>query len=391
MWKAAPLPLTDLRLRTEAAEEATRSTFLRTRDGAATIQRRTTAVDALVREIWSSLTAALPAGTDLPIALFALGGYGRRELFPSSDIDVLFLCATESTERDAHELIRTATQAIWDIGLRASPATRTLKECERLDGETNLEFALSLLDRRFLAGDPTLAARFEGELLINALLREAAGIEAHLAEAARGRHAKYGDTIFHLEPNIKECPGGLRDFHLIHWLQLLRSLAANRAWPSPPATQGMQGDGSTLAFTAPEPTDLESAFDFLAAARCFLHIRNGRDDNTLDWVAQDEAAAQSIGLESLGSVDPAYWMRTYYRHARTISRRAALLLDEAPSTGRKPLLRALRRKRNLIPGTPFWVEDNRITLEHGVSTDAEALLRVFAHIAQFGSLFREDT
>lgn len=143
--------------------------------------------------------------------------------------------------------------------------------------------------------------------------------------------------------------------------------------------------------------DLEAALDFLAAARCFLHFRNGRDENTLDWAAQDEAAAQSIGLETLGSADPAYWMRTYYRHARAVSRRAGLLLDQAPAPVRRPLLKALRRKRSVIAGTRFFVEDNRISLGNessggslgGTQIDADALLRVFAHIARHGSRFTE--
>ena len=384
MWKPAALPLADLRARIAAGAAASRASFARTGDGRAAIRRRSAEVQALLGELW----AGLLEGRDAPVAVFALGGFGRQELFPYSDVDVLFLCANEGAERDGHELIRTATQAMWDTGLRASPATRTLKECERLDGP--LEFAISLLDRRFLAGDASLAARFESDLLAGPLLREAPGLEAQLAEAARARHAKFGDTIFHLEPNLKECPGGLRDYHLIHWLQALRLLGTQRTGAAPAPTGSAQ-------------SDLGAAFDFLAGARCFLHFRNGRDENTLDWAAQDEAAAESIGLETLGSADPAYWMRTYYRHARTVARRAGLLLDAAPSTGRvplvKPLVRALRRKRSQIAGTGFWVEDNRISLdtsldiasEGGPLTDADSLLRVFAHVAQYGSRFDEQT
>ncbi len=382
------LPLAALRERTEGGLEASRAAFLRTGDGVGTIRRRSNEVEALLRDIWTGLLA----GREAPAAVFALGGFGRQELFPSSDVDVLFLCANENAERDAHELIRSTTQSMWDIGLRASPATRTLKECERLDGETNLEFAISLLDRRFLMGDAGLHARFENELLPAALLHETSSLEAHLAEAARVRHARYGDTIFHLEPNLKEYPGGLRDYHLIHWLGLLRTLAAQRAWPaSEPAhiasAGGAPGESTPVGAAA---NDLYAAFDFLAAARCFLHFRNGRDENVLDWGAQDEAAAESIGLETLGSADPAYWMRTYYRHARTIHRRADLLMDAAPPTSRKPLLHRLRRKRRGIAGTGFVVEHNRISLDEGSLTDADALLRVFAHVAQYGSRFTEE-
>lgn len=380
MFKAFPIPLAELRQRVADSAEAGRLLFAQNGDGRAILRRRSAEVEALLREIWT----AVLNGQEAAVSILALGGFGRQELFPASDVDILFLCANENAERDAHEVIRAATQALWDTGLRASPATRTVKECERLDSENNLEFAISLLDRRWIAGDQSLGNRFASDLLTTTILRESQTIEANLAEAARGRHAKFGDTIFHLEPNLKECPGGLRDFHLIHWLNLLRTLAASRTWPAVPATT------VTAASVSSVQSELESAFDFLAAARCFLHYRNGRDDNTLDWGAQDEAAARSIGLETLGSADPAYWMRTYYRHARTVSRRACLLLDAAPPTGRKPLLKALRRRRTIIPGTNFWVEDNRITLD-GPLTDTDALLKVFAHLAQYGSRFTEET
>ena len=122
-----------------------RQTFERTGDGSATIRRRAAIVDNLVRQIWA---ARLGSPDRLNIALVATGGFGRRELFPYSDVDVLYLCANDSVEHDHHDTIRSATQAMWDVGLRASPATRTLKECDRVDPD-NLEFTVSLLDRRF--------------------------------------------------------------------------------------------------------------------------------------------------------------------------------------------------------------------------------------------------
>ena len=139
---------------------------------------------------------------------------------------MLYLCANDSVERDVHQTLRAVTQAMWDTGLRASPATRTLKECDKVD-PANLEFTISLLDRRFLAGDTALYSRLENDLLPALALRDWDVIVQNLAEIARARHAKYGNTIFHLEPNIKECPGGLRDYHLAQWLALL-SLSAEK-------------------------------------------------------------------------------------------------------------------------------------------------------------------
>ncbi len=305
---ADPLSLERLRSRYQDDFTQLRQNFERTGDGSAAIRRRSQIVGALLCELWGRL---VPGSAQADIALVATGGFGRRELFPCSDVDVLFLCANEKIEPAFGDSIRSCIQAMWDIGLRASPATRTLKECERVHPD-NLEFTVSLLDRRFLAGSRALYTRFETELLPFVILREWDTIVQNLAEMARARHAKYGNTIFHVEPNVKECPGGLRDYHLAQWLTLLDSVREEKAWPRP-AADDFYG-------THDEP---ESAYDLLSAVRCFLHYRAGRDDNTLDWHAQDEAAARSIGLETRGTSDPASGCARYRQEPHRLSPRLA--------------------------------------------------------------------
>jgi len=347
-----------------------RLTFERSGDGSASIRRRSTLVDKVVRQLWNELAEnqADPAS----IAIVATGGFGRKELFPYSDVDILFLCASDSVERDLHDVIRTCTQAMWDIGLRASPTTRTWKECDHVDPD-NLEFLVSLLDRRYLCGDYNLYKRLENDMLPALVLREWNTVVQNLAEMARARYTKYGNTIFHLEPNIKECPGGLRDYHLAQWLSLLFALQEQKAWPK----------ASSNNFFAVH-NDLESAFDFLAATRCFLHYRCGRDDNSLDWHAQDEAAELSIGLDTSGSADPAYWMRTYYRHARTIYRRTSLLMDDVPPP-RRSFYKQFRRRRTPVAGTDFFLEQGRLDLDESATvSDADSVLRIFGLIAVHG-------
>jgi [protein-PII] uridylyltransferase len=355
----------ELREKYQQDSLAMRETFERTSDGVAAIHRRTTLVDAIVRRLWTDL-----AGEPGRIGVVATGGFGRKELFPSSDIDVLYLCADEEVEREARDSIRACSQAMWDIGLRASPATRTLRECDRFDPE-NIEFTLSLLDRRFLTGDFPLYKRLQDDLIPDLVQREWNPLAQRLAEIARSRHMKFGNTIFHLEPNIKDCPGGLRDHHFAQWFALLFTLRETKEWPK------------KAPFSSPHG-DAESAFEFLSSVRCFLHFRCGRDDNTLDWHAQDEAAALSVGLETRGSADPAYWMRTYYRHARTIYRRAVLLMDDLPPA-RASFYRHFRRRRTPVAGTDFYVENGRVDLaENAEVNDADAILRLFALVATHG-------
>jgi len=364
-------PLTLGRLRSRYQDDSTqlRQSFDRNGDGSAVIRRRSQIVGTLLRQLWESVSPIVPQND---IALVATGGFGRRELFPCSDVDVLFLCANDKVEPSYRDQIRACTQAMWDIGLRASPVTRTLKETEKVHPD-NLEFTVSLLDRRYLTGSRDLYAKFENEILPSVILREWDTVIQNLAEMARARHAKYGNTIFHVEPNVKECPGGLRDYHLAQWLTLLNSIQAQKAWPRSAAAD--------FYGTHDEP---ESAYDFLSAVRCFLHYRSERDDNTLDWHAQDEAAARSIGLETRGTSDPAYWMRTWYRQARTVYRRASLLIDAVPPP-RRSFYKQFRRKRTPVAGTDFFLEGGRLDLAEGATVnDADSILQIFGIMAKHG-------
>ena len=345
-----------------------RQTYERTGDGTAAIRRRSAVVDRILIEMWRRAFAGQTAPN---VSLLALGGYGRKDLFPYSDIDVLFAYADDKAEDQSREAVRAIIQGMWDIGLRASPASRTVKEAGRFDPD-NLEFTLATLDRRFLAGQFPLYQQLHQTVLPGLVLSEWNTITQKLSEVARARHAKFGNTIFHLEPNLKDCPGGLRDYSLAVWFALLFHLKDTKEWPRQRGGVFQSARG-----------DAEAAFDFLAAARCFLHFRHGRDDNTLDWQSQDEAAASSIGLETRGTADPAYWMRTYYRHARVIYRRAALLMEHLPAP--VSFYRQFRRRRTPIAGTDFILDQGRIDILPGAQfSDTNAILRIFSLMATHG-------
>jgi [protein-PII] uridylyltransferase len=365
---AVVLAVDDLREQYTREMALVRQTCDRTGDGTAAIRRRSAVVDRILIEMWRRAFADLPAQN---VALLAMGGYGRKDLFPCSDIDVLFAFADEKTEEHSREAVRAIIQGMWDIGLRASPSSRTVKEAGRFDPD-NLEFTLATLDRRFLAGQFPLYQQLHQVTFPGLVLSEWSTITQKLGEIARARHAKFGNTIFHLEPNLKDCPGGLRDYHLAVWFAVLFHLKETKEWPRQRGGVFQSARG-----------DAEAAFDFLAAARCFLHFRHGRDDNTLDWQSQDEAAARSIGLETRGTADPSYWMRTYYRHARVIYRRAALLMEHLPAP--VSFYRQFRRRRTPIAGTDFLLDQGRIDILPGAQfNDTAAILRIFSLMATHG-------
>ncbi len=367
------LAVDDLREQYTREMALVRQTCERTGEGTAAIRRRSAVVDRIIVEMWRR------ASTDLiqqNAAVLAIGGYGRKDLFPYSDIDILFIFSDDRAEARCREAVRAVIQGMWDVGLRASPTSRTLKEASRFDPD-NIEFTLATLDRRFLAGHFPLYQQLHQSVLPGLVLSEWNPITQKLSELARVRHAKYGNTIFHLEPNLKECPGGLRDFHLAVWFALLFQLKETREWPRQRGSVFQSARG-----------DAEAAFDFLASARSFLHFRHGRDDNVLDWQSQDEAASQSIGLETRGTADPSYWMRTYFRHARVIYRRAALLMEHLPAP--VSFYRQFRRRRTPIPGTDFLLDQGRIDIQPaGEFTDTAAILRIFSLMATHGYMLSQ--
>ncbi len=299
------------------------SAFAGGASGTQTLRRRSDAVDALVLYLWQIAVereSVLAKG----VTLVAVGGYGRRELFPYSDVDLLFLLdsklSDKAIEKTFKDPIRRMSQSLWDCGLRVSPVTRKLIECERFDPE-NTEFALALLDQRVLCGDEDLYTRFSKQSLPKLFEREHNAILQRLSEITLARHAKYGGTLFHLEPNVKDCPGGLRDVHVCGWVARL-----------------LNGSKATEPSAVLEQAEFHDATAFLQLVRCFLHFRHERDDNTLDWQAQDAAAAAAIGLARRGNTSPeaAYWMRLYFRNARVIERKTIQTLDEIPTPVSRP-------------------------------------------------------
>ena len=363
----------DLRGEYQRRKLEIRGAFETGASGTSTISDRASALDTLVTGLWQAELEGEPKlakGT----ALIAVGGYGRSELYPYSDVDLMFLSDSRVPENDIKGAVRRVNQELWDSGLRVAPAMRRLAECEKFD-ESNAEFTISLLDHRLLTGDGALYEKLCQQTLPKLIQKERQRLLLRIAELTRDRHAKYGGTLFHLEPNIKECPGGLRDVHVCGWMDKLT-----------PGTEGVHGDREHF----------QGAVEFLRLLRCFLHYRHDRDDNTLDWQAQDAASAARIGLAVMPEngdgpqPDAAYWMRLYFRHARTVERMVSQRLDEAPEPKRSGLL-GLRRSRKLEhTDEGFRIDRGRILLEplnpanEDPAHDPNIVLKIFATMSRLG-------
>ncbi len=306
------------------------------------------------------------------LCLLALGGYGRRMLFPYSDLDILFLMGNDRAEQQSRPLISEFSRTLWDIGFRVSSAGRTLEECKRIE-EDNAEFHLALLDRRFLTGDAALYERLDTKVLPASEKQARPFLLAQIHRLTRERLTRYGNTIFHLEPNVKESPGGMRDYQATIWLR-----------------QIVEEKKGIRNITAAEEELSAAAVDFLSVIRCFLHYSNGRNDNTLTYELQAAAAERALGVGDGVGRTPAEWMRQYFRHARTLNRQLLRYLEQraaVPLTLRQRLFHAARATK-LEPddGKFFTVRDGLLeVLDQPMLSDRAITYSLFAEAARTGT------
>ena len=347
------------KLHSEPAWEAIQRKFSETGEAAPVLRGLTGLIDELVlRAYQASLGPAFPA----PLALLAVGGYGRRELFPYSDVDILILIERESQTAGLKDALSEFVRLLWDAGLRLSHSVRTIAECAELH-EQNIELNISLLDRRMLGGSSDLNTKLEAKLT-PFFERHSRTLAQHLARLARVRHRKFQDTFYHLEPDIKETPGGLRDLHLVGWLsQLRKSDAAGSGLLAAPAR-------------------------FLGSLRCFLHYRDGRDQNLLSFEAQEELAKRAVSpIHS-----PAEFMREYFRNSRVIDSEARRTLDSTEKS-ESNLIHQFRDWRSRLSNGDFTVSQERVFLRTPaqLQKDPGLALRLFEFVARHGIPLAAET
>jgi [protein-PII] uridylyltransferase len=348
-------------------------------EGRLVLRDRSDLVDAVVLRLYREFLSPEPQ-EPRRLCLLALGGYGRRELFPYSDIDLLFLSEDGNVRPTQREAIAALLRMLWDLRMRVGQSTHSLAECGRLHRD-NLEFNVALLDLRYLAGDRSLYARLHDEVIPHLVARDRQDLVRNLAELTAQRHVKYGNTIFHLEPDLKEAPGGLRDFHVCRWLTRIEELERTARWTPP----------EDLWPTRDRPA-AQRAFEFLADARCLLHYLQERDDNQLSYEAQAQAAARGVGMSPGEELPPADWMRNYFRQARVIDRLIAQRVDET-APARSALYALYQDWRSRVSNADFSVVRGHIFARQpsAFEEDRLLLLRLFEMVARHGLPLSRET
>lgn len=361
----------ELRELYEAESSRLERDFLATKDGLSDLRQRSALFDSIARRLWQQFVFA--EGLDSSGFVFAaLGDLGREILFPYSAVDLIFLAATREVADKFGDAVKRISQGISELGVKSNATSAVITELSEFDAG-NAEQILSLLDCRLLEGDSAFSADLHDRQLPDLIFRESHTLVERLADVIRNRHRKFANTVFHLEPNVNDGPGGYQDYIAAGWLAKVPSMEARLEWPDP-----------GHLFSSTTQAAMDAALSFLTSTRSFLHFRYKRDHNVLSWDAAADAAAQKIGIGEVEIRDAADWMRIYYGHARVVDHVSGQLLEELPAA-QSLFYRQLETWRTGFSDDDFVVVDGLLSFRKPENlSNPELLFRTFLLIAQRG-------
>ncbi|MDF0595507.1 [protein-PII] uridylyltransferase [Psychromarinibacter halotolerans] len=314
------------------------------------------------------------------IAVLAVGGYGRAEMAPYSDVDLLFLTPYKITPW-AESVIESMLYIFWDLHLKVGHASRTVKDCLRL-AKDDYTIRTALLEHRFIDGFPPLETELKRRLC-NDLFKGTAAefIEAKLDERAK-RHRKQGGQRYMVEPNVKEGKGGLRDLQSLFWIDKY--------------VHGVESAADLVelgVFRQAEYDAFLAAEDFLMAVRCHLHLITNRAMDQLTFDMQVEVADAMGYVDAAGRPAVEIFMQDYFRHATEVGEVTRIFLTalEERHVKREPKLVGLfKRRRKVRDG--YKIVNNRLAVadEAAFLSDKLNLLRIFEEGLRTGLLIHPD-
>src|SRR5881296_3405129 len=274
--------------------------------------RRAELVDVLLQYVFGAAATAASgnAAPGTPLALIALGGYGRGELNPFSDIDVMLLHHQGTRRISPHleEMVQQVLYLLWDIGFKVGHSTRSIKEAIA-QANRDMLTKTALLESRYLAGDPALAHEFREQFrskCVDGYEREY--VEMRMQDQV-ARHKKFGDSLYLQEPHVKSGCGGLRDYQNLLWMTYFKegSLSTNQLVGKDWLSESDQ-------------RQIERAYDFLLRLRTDLHYATGRATDVLHINLQEQIAKRLHYSPRNGQLRSEALMRDYYDHTRNILR-----------------------------------------------------------------------
>lgn len=365
------------RVRREGREGIAAALALVPRRAMPVVHAQARLTDRLVR---AALHVVEAQGAPAGLALVATGGWGRGEMAPWSDVDLLFVTPGPPTAADEHVIAGVLT-LLWDLRLEIGHASRSLEDCLVL-ARDDMTIRTSLLEMRPVAGDIGLARDLQARLRREVFaLPPAPFIEAKLAER-EARHLRHGGQRFMVEPDVKEGKGALRDLQSLYWI------AAHVAWGEAP-----DDPGAVRFFRRDERAVFDEAAGFLWAVRCHLHLVAGRASDRLTFDAQAEVAAR-MGYGERGCRKAVgRFMHDYFREATRVGDLTRILLATLEERQKKPAPLLARARRRVVPRPPFALRMNRLTVVDRAAflADPVNLIAAFEEAQRAGALLHPDT
>ena len=348
-------------------------------DSTRTVREQSFLIDQLIRVAFDFVAEAVyplanPTAGE-KIAIVAVGGYGRGEMAPFSDIDLLFLLPYKQTPH-TEQVVEYLLYLFWDLGLKVGHAVRSVTESLR-QAKADLTIRTALLEARYLWGEQELFAelkrRFENEILRGTA---AQFVEAKLAERD-ARHQRVGDSRYQLEPNVKEGKGGLRDLHTLFWI-------AKYIYRIDDVAKLV--DLGVLS--ADESNRFARAQAFLWTVRCHLHYLAGRAEERLTFDLQTEIAHHMGYTDHAGTRGVERFMKHYFLVAKDVgdlTRIFCAILEADQRRSRRPAWTRWGAGRRTLGG--FRLDGERVTIpsDDFFRKDPVALIRLF-HVAQQNDL-----
>jgi [protein-PII] uridylyltransferase len=318
--------------------------------------------------------AANPSAAER-LGVVATGGYGRGELAPLSDIDLLFLRPYKQTPR-GEQIVEFMLYLLWDLGLKVGHATRTVEESLRY-AERDQTIRTALLEARYLWGDRALFDELQRGFAQKFYTGDGRDfVDAKLAERDQ-RHHRMGDSRYVVEPNVKEGKGGLRDLHLLFWIAKYLYRVSE---PGELVAKGV--------LTKEEARHFERAERFFSTVRCHIHYLTNRADDRLSFDLQREIAARLGYRDRQGSRGVERFTKHYYLHAKTVGDLTRIFVAALEdSRRRKPKLAALWQSLRPRELEGFRLDGERLAVASpdSFTKDPVAILRLF-HVAQENDL-----
>ena len=355
--------LAHLKTRLTSAKDFARERFEHGRlDGLETARVIAAIHDNIVKALWNFTTQHIvvaPNPTEAErIALCAVGGYGRGEMAPESDVDLLFLTSDDSGSAYTEQLTEYILYILWDLGLKVGHASRTVEQCLKLAKEDQT-ILTSLLDVRHLSGDEDLSEILYRQFRKTITRGKGRGyISAKLAERD-GRHTQEGNSRYVIEPNIKEGKGGLRDLHVLYWIT--RFLDRDGKITDPQRALDYTKLG---LFDERAAKRFRRAADFLWRTRHHLHWAAGRPTEQLSFDMQVRLAPKMGHAVKEVEVAVERFMREYFTNAREVGAltRIACAKLEAEKAIRLPksLDALLPGSRRNLKNTDFFIDHGRL-------------------------------